>query len=127
MTPTFDITQRRPVWVALSEFYLDTELQDEDFKWIAGVLLKSPYSLEEVKAIDRYEIFPVLQFNMLVPAGVWEGFEEALLVERITAHLARRSVWRNFTEKIHFQRYKWMHKRSWQELEKAYNELKSVT
>jgi hypothetical protein len=127
MTPALALTQRRPVWMALSEFYLDTELEDENFKAIAAVILKSPYSLEEVKAINRYEVFPILQSNMLVPAGTWAGFEEEPLVEKILEHLEKRSALKSFGGKISFLMFKWMHKGSWQKLEKAYNELSNIT
>ncbi len=123
MTPSLDITQRKPVWMALSEFYLDTELEDADFRSIAAVVLKSPYSLEEVKAINRYEVFPALQPNLFGTAGVWSGFEETFVVEKIMAHLEKPSVW----NKISFKMSEWMHKSSWQKLENAYNELKNIT
>src|SRR5437870_3451900 len=36
-----DLQHRRPVWEALSELFLDTELQDYDFGFIARILAES--------------------------------------------------------------------------------------
>jgi hypothetical protein len=65
MTDPVNIEQRKPIWIALSEFYLDTELGDSDFRQIPFTILESPYSLDEVKTINKYEVFPVLQSNLL--------------------------------------------------------------
>jgi hypothetical protein len=76
MNETLNIEERKPIWIALSDFYLDTELQESDFRHIAFKIIESPYSLEEVKEINKYEIFPVLQPNLMSVAGEWAGFPE---------------------------------------------------
>ena len=73
---SINLMERKPIWVALSAFYLDTELHRTDFKHIATVIYKSPYNLDEVKTINKYEVFPVLQLNLLSVAGIWTGFNE---------------------------------------------------
>jgi hypothetical protein len=90
----FDIQTRIPIWKALSLFYLDTELQDSDFQGIAEDIINSPYTFEEVKMIDKYEVFPVLKYNILQVAGEWVGFEEDWLVENITLKLKNDSKFR---------------------------------
>lgn len=74
-TDGVDLETRRPVWVALSEFFLDTELDDGDLERIADLLATSPYSLEELETIYRDETAPVLWHNLNVPAGVWDAFD----------------------------------------------------
>ena len=53
MTAPLNIVERKPIWIALSEFYLDTELGDSDFRQIAFTILESPYSFNEVKIINN--------------------------------------------------------------------------
>jgi len=52
--------ERKLVWLALADLYLDTELQEWQFQYITGIFLKSPFNLEKIKKIDQYEVFPVL-------------------------------------------------------------------
>jgi hypothetical protein len=75
--------QRRPVWIALSQLYLDTELDEAQLLDILKVISESPYTIEEAKKIDFFEIYPVLKFNILSPAGEWRGFDEEWLTEKI--------------------------------------------
>ena len=89
------ISERRPVWIALSEFYLDIELQDDDLKRIAEIFRLSPYSLYELKEINLDEVGPVLLPNLFSIAGTWSGFEEEWLVESIKKNMDRKR-WRPF-------------------------------
>lgn len=79
-----EIEQRKPIWNALSEFYLDTELQQTDYKRITETFVASNLDIEELKAIDLFEVFPVLKGNLLSVAGVWNGFDEKWLYENCT-------------------------------------------
>ena len=124
MTDLHNIEQRRPIWTALSEFYLDTELQDSDFRQIAFTILESPYSLEEVKAINKYEVFPILQANLLSTAGEWAGFDENWLVDKITSRLNNKTKLTDIGVELRYQTFKWMCKGYWQKLEKIYNDIK---
>ncbi len=76
MTINKTIENRKPIWNAISEFYLDTELQKADYDRISKILIASNFSVEELKDIDLYEVFPVLKENLLSVAGVWTGFNE---------------------------------------------------
>ncbi|WP_449448580.1 DUF7079 family protein [Spongiivirga citrea] len=71
---------RKQLWIALSNFYLDTELQNYQYLHIADVCKEIQCSFEEAKEIDRTEVFPVLYKNLLSVAGVWDGFDEEWLV-----------------------------------------------
>ena len=90
MTAIRDLTHRIPVWKALSEFYLDTELSEKDYQRIAETLKVSPYSFEEILEIDLYEVFPVLQMNLLSSAGAWAGFDHEWLIEKCKQQLKHR-------------------------------------
>ncbi|BDD08040.1 hypothetical protein FUAX_04720 [Fulvitalea axinellae] len=117
------IKDREPVWIALSEFYLDTELQDSDFLRIAFTIIRSPYSLEKVEEINKYEVFPVLQSNLLVTAGEWTGFDKEWLVNRVQESLAERTAFRKRCIEGLFLTLKWMQADNWKKLEKVYYEL----
>ncbi|KMQ65236.1 hypothetical protein ACM46_12505 [Chryseobacterium angstadtii] len=119
-----NIKERTPIWIALSDFYLDTELQDSDFRYIARTILESPYTFEEIKNINIYEVFPVLQINLLQPAGEWAGFNEKWLVEVITTRLEAKSSIDNTVVDIQYKKYGWMQEDYWVRLESIYHEIR---
>lgn len=119
----FDIEKRKPIWIALSDFYLYNELQDLDFKHIASKIKESPFTFEKVKQIDKEEIFPVLHFNLLDVAGVWSGFQEEWLVSEIAKKLQKRTWYSSFIIKIKYAKLKWMYSDSWEKLEAAYQKI----
>ena len=59
-----EIVRKRPVWLALSEFWLDTELQSEDLKRIAVVLKVSGYDPNDIERIYKFEVAPVVLRNI---------------------------------------------------------------
>lgn len=85
-----ELQRRKPVWIALSEFYQDTELQEHDFQRIATVFGESGYSMVELKRINYEEVAPVLSANLVSAAGVWSGFDEAWLEEEIIKRLKKK-------------------------------------
>jgi hypothetical protein len=82
-----ELASRRLVWVALSDLWLDTELQESDLAHIASALNQSGYSLAQIRAIHLDEVAPVLFPNLLSVAGVWGGFDEEWLCEAILQRL----------------------------------------
>jgi|ERR1035437_3180580 hypothetical protein len=89
-TTASTVEECTPVWIALSNFFLDTSLQEEELNWVAGVLAASPYSEAEIEEILRYEVAPVCQWNLLDIAGEWTDFDEQRLREKITPRLNKR-------------------------------------
>ena len=118
-----NIEERKPIWIALSNFYLDTELEDSDLKHIALTIIKSPYSLDDIKKIDKYELHPVLQSNLLSIAGEWGMFNEDRLVERIIRHIKKTSKINKVITEVSYKSFKWMLSDYWERLEKIYNKL----
>lgn len=86
------INTRKPVWLALSDLWLDTELDSRWLDSIAVVLVESGLSLDELRDIYRDEVAPVVYANLLSPAGVWAGFDEAWLHQTIVDSLQRRGI-----------------------------------
>ncbi|WP_456459630.1 DUF7079 family protein [Reichenbachiella sp.] len=68
------LENRRKLWLALSELYLDTELTDEDYFRIANEIKDLGFVFGEAKRIDYYEVAPALGANLLSTAGIWSGF-----------------------------------------------------
>ena len=124
MIKPLHIKERKPVWIALSDFYLDTELQDYNFQYIAQIILESPYTFEEIQIINMYEVFPVLQPNLLQPAGEWAGFNEKRLIEAITNYLETKNSCDKVKISTNYKKYGWMQEDYWQKLESIYNEMK---
>ena len=91
-----DLACRRPVWLALSDLFLDTDvqlLQAHNTRLLAG----SAYSLDELDAILRDEVHPACAFNLCVVAGEWAGFEADWLERRILrGGPPPRSRWRRW-------------------------------
>ncbi len=125
MPDTIHLNERKPIWIALSEFYLDTELQDYHFRYIANKIIESPYSLEEVQQINKYEVFPVLQANLLSVAGEWAGFQEEWLIRSIMDSLKKRNAFRKLKIDKLWLIHKWMQEDYWIKLTDVYTELKS--
>ena len=78
-----EITERFPVWDALSEFWLDGWLDANDYDRIAATLRASPYTVEQIWRICIYEVAPAVYVNLLSVAGEWGGFDPDMLRERI--------------------------------------------
>jgi len=83
---------RIPVWNALSDLYLDTDVT-LSHDYIVRTLAASPYSLDELHEMLMYDVHPALYPNLMSVAGEWAGFDEAWLVERI-ATVRRQPRWR---------------------------------
>jgi hypothetical protein len=81
------IERRKPIWLTLSELWLDTELQDEDLERIARTMTDSGLPLDELRDIYLIEVAPVVYTNLLQVAGEWAGFDEEELYGRIVENL----------------------------------------
>jgi hypothetical protein len=92
-----DLDTRIPVWTALSDLYLDTDVT-LSHDHIVRMLAASPYSLDELHEMLMYDVHPALYPNLLSMAGEWAGFDEAWLVERILAVRAQPRWRRRFTQ-----------------------------
>ncbi|MNY30319.1 hypothetical protein D3C86_1644200 [compost metagenome] len=71
------VAERLPVWTALSDLFLDTELLDADIQRIAEALAKSPHGVAEIADILRDEVLPAFAPNLLSLAGEWVPWSDA--------------------------------------------------
>lgn len=86
-----ELERRKLVWTAFSEFWLDTELEDEDLHRIARIAAASGYAVAELRDIYLYEVAPVVGPNLLTVAGEWVGFDEEWLHTEARKHAEHRS------------------------------------
>jgi hypothetical protein len=98
---------------------LDIELSNEDFDRIATVFHQSGLNIMEIKEIDLFEVFPILQTNLLSFAGVWAGFNEDTLIPECIKHFNKR---RNSFYRLNCRFWNlifyWMRKDYWHAIEK---------
>jgi hypothetical protein len=82
-----EIEQRSELWLALSNLWLDTELDENDYEFIANRMIDSNYSLNEIENILSQEVAPVLYKNLSNVAGEWVGFDKDWLINAICENL----------------------------------------
>jgi len=87
-----EIDRRKPVWVALSDLWLDTEIDENWAKRIAEVVADSGYSEKEVDDIFNLELAPFLGPNHRVVAGEWTGFDPEWVCEEARKRMGNRSM-----------------------------------
>ncbi len=86
-----EIEKRFPVWNALSDLFLDTELDAITHKYIAKVVVESGYEPQEIHDILWKEVLPAVGDNLRIVAGEWAGFNPEWLKERILFVIAQDS------------------------------------
>ncbi len=79
-----EIAARRPVWIALADLFLDTDVR-LSYAHIADVLGGTVFSPAELKRILDREVTPALQGNLLTVAGEWASFDDDWVVEQVLA------------------------------------------
>jgi hypothetical protein len=77
-----DIEHRRPVWQALSDLFLDTDVSVSR-DWRVRELSQSRYSVDELEEILVTEVYPACRGNLLSIAGEWAGFDVEWLEGKI--------------------------------------------
>ena len=85
-----ELELRRPLWIALSDLYLDTE---PDWERVAALCATSPFEISALRRILFDEVHPVVHLNLWSTAGVWDGFDQDWLVESILSR-KRRPIFR---------------------------------
>ena len=81
-----DLVNRRPVWEALSDLFLDTDISFT-YQWRIDVLAASPYSITELEDILIDEVYPICKYNLFSVAGEWAGFDLTWLEDQIRRRL----------------------------------------
>jgi hypothetical protein len=84
------IQARLPLWEALSDLWLDTQLSDAFMEGIARVMDESSLTIEELWRVYSYEVAPVVYMNVYSFAGQWLGFSSDWLRTEIVRNLRDR-------------------------------------
>jgi len=77
--------ERLNIWRALSDLFLDTEINELTFNYIARCVSESNLSLSEAEEILWYEVYPVLESNLRSVTGVWDGWSDEWLLQNLPA------------------------------------------
>jgi len=105
---------------------LDTELkQDFHLKYIATTISQSSYTFDEVKKINKYEVFPVLFSNLLLPAGEWFAFDERITINSIIEWIESKKPLDLLAVEWVYMVYKDINEEYWDEIEYLYNKIRS--
>jgi len=78
--------KRLQLWQALSDLFLDTEIDDSMIVAIARVVHDTGYPAAEVHRALWGEVFPVLAPNLRSVAGTWSGWSDAWLLAHLRVH-----------------------------------------
>lgn len=78
-----EIARRLPVWCALSDAFLDTELDAQAYRHMADVICAQGFAAAEAEAIFRKDVAPAFACNLWSVAGEWAGWPEATVRERV--------------------------------------------
>lgn len=81
--PKSEIELRMPVWIAISEMFLDGWLDSQDIDRIGKILSHSKYSLGELDEILLWEVYPACRSNVFSIAGEWGYFDPIWLRSKI--------------------------------------------
>ncbi|MCV6627350.1 MAG: hypothetical protein OIF38_14720 [Cellvibrionaceae bacterium] len=104
---------RLKIWRALSDLFLDAEMNDHVFSYIARTVYECGISLAEAEEILWYEVYPVLEGNLRSVAGVWDGWPDPWLLENLPSPV-RPSAIHGETSIIKYI------KRCWQQVTEVY-------
>lgn len=72
-----------PAISALSDFYLDTEFDDDYVQRIATTCLDTGLNFAQISELLTKHVAPATAGNMFSIAGEWAGFDEDWLKERV--------------------------------------------
>lgn len=80
------------IWRALSDLFLDTEIEDYVFQYIARTVSECGLSLREAEDILWYEVYPVLEGNLRCVAGEWQGWSDDWLLQNLPARVRPNAI-----------------------------------
>ena len=109
--------RQRMARLAISELFLDTELDQNDFARLRDVLKASRLTVAELDRIYYKELAPMLYGNLETTAGEWSGFDPEWIEREISKQAGQRII-----EKVPLLNRVWQHwitrttREEWQKL-----------
>jgi hypothetical protein len=113
---------RLTAWQALSQLFLDTELDDSDISSISRQLRSTGYGLAELDRIYEEEVAPVCCRNLrALPGGAWTGFDSEWLAKAIdlwrrSEGLLHRIPW---VKRLRIQRWTALSRADWERVKQS--------
>lgn len=91
-----ELALRRPIWIAMSDLFLDTDVRIF-YGSVAATAAASSFAFPALRRIYQEEVAPALVANLLTVAGEWAAFDEDWVVEQICGQgrieaLANRTI-----------------------------------
>lgn len=84
-----EFRRRLPVWISLTDLFLDTEVTQHGYRRMAEVVHDAGYSVHEVRQILLHEVAPVFGSNLLTTVGEWEPWSDDFVEKKMRAWMAR--------------------------------------
>jgi len=111
-----------PVWCALAQLFLDTELQPADFARIAAAISKAGASVEEAEEILERDVAPAFTPNVLSVAGEWAGWSGEFVKERVLAHFNAGAAQRAIA-RFRARQHRTLYGNAWKEVKKRLTQI----
>lgn len=122
-----EVAERWPLWQALADFWLDTDLQDFELDHVARTIAESRFPMSEIRRIHDHEVAPAVWTNLLSVAGEWAGFDSAWLRERCRRQAERRgSAWRSVVIRLQRPIFRSFTARYWKAIEERLGAIESL-
>ncbi len=84
------INKRKPLWQALSDIWLDNELQDFERNHIVDLMRQTGYNFDELESIFYCEVAPAVYKNTFSATGEWAGFDSDWLFNSILENIKKQ-------------------------------------
>jgi len=116
--------QRREVWVALSDLFLDTQLADSRLREVAEVLVRSEYSWKELDHIFRFEVAPIVGPPPYPGVGEWRGFDPEWVCENARKRLGSPGLFARLSAMLHLRT--WMAESDWRRVKRSFEMMREA-
>jgi hypothetical protein len=92
------ISERKPLWQAFSDLWLDNELQNFEIDHIVSLMKQSGFNFDELERIFYCEVAPTVYKNTLSTTGEWAGFDSDWLFNSILENIKKQES--NFVHRL---------------------------
>lgn len=106
MSEAAEIARALPLWTALSDLFLDTDVL-LSVPYIARTIVETGYSIDEAEEMLRWDVRPAFYGNLLSVAGEWAGWPADFVRERVLAVRGKRADRFLIGENRFFPREEW--------------------
>ncbi|NBW07666.1 MAG: hypothetical protein EBR82_06535 [Caulobacteraceae bacterium] len=87
-----ELERRGPLWAALADLFLDTEMDASHYRAIRDAARSGGFDTAQVRTILLDEVLPMFAFNAIDIAGEWAGFDPDWAAARVGDYAAGKKV-----------------------------------